>query len=96
MHELAQELRQLEYSTLWRRKDHLPYPPPEWKQLVAYSDEEIINSYIRCYICGELYVPLDWVYRAIGLASTSEEFISLVDGQEGHYCREESDTYHDR
>jgi hypothetical protein len=92
MHQLAQELRQLEYSTLWRKKESLPFTPPEWEKLVAYSDDEIIDAYIRCYNCGELYVPLDWVYTAIGLAPTAEEFISLTDGREGHYCHEEPDT----
>ena len=96
MHELAQELRQLEYSTLWREKEYLPFPQPEWEKLTAYTDGEIIDSYVRCYRCGELYVPLDWVCTAIGLAPTAEEFIRLTDGREGHYCREESDTYDDR
>lgn len=84
MHELAQELRQGAYSTAWREKESLSFPPPEWEDLTAISDYEIIDAYVRCPQCRELYVPWNWIYTAIAVASSVQEFISLTDGRLGH------------
>lgn len=86
--QLAQELRQRFYSYAEGKV--------EWKVLVAASDYEIIDMYVRCPKCGELYVPVEWVFTAIRLSPSVEEFLNLTDGRLGHLHEDEypSITHH--
>jgi len=52
--------------------------------LTAVPDDVIIDRSVRCPKCGELYVPMKWIFTAIRLSPTVEEFLNLTDGHQAH------------
>lgn len=63
-HQLAQELRQRQYSAGILEKQIID----------AASDDEIIDSYITCSDCGEKQVTPRELRVAIALAANAEQF----------------------
>lgn len=75
-HQLAQELCQRFYSYARGKV--------EWETLTAVPDDVIIDRSVRCPKCGELYVPMEWIFTAIRLSTSIDEFLNLTDGRQAH------------
>lgn len=76
-HHLALSLRQ-RFDSYATGKDDMR------ETFTDMSDDAIIEISVMCPKCGELYVSIEWVFRAIELSPTVEEFLNLTDGRRAH------------